>query len=61
MEDMEILWDIIHSFVSSCDSFIFCSIVTRRYVGTSGFDKTQIITDVEEALFCLKVELKVRG
>ena len=48
------------SFVSLCKLFIFCSIATQRYVGTSDFDRTAIITDVEDVLSQLKLEFKER-
>ena len=55
-EDTNTLQTKLRSFVSLCELFIFCSIVTRRYVGTSNFDRTAIITDVEDALSQLKLE-----
>ena len=56
MENAEGLKTKLLPFVSLCHLFIFCSIVYRRYVGTSDYDKTQIITDVEEALSDIKLE-----
>ena len=61
VEDTHPLQMKLRSFVSLCELFIFCSIVTRRYVGTSDFDRTSVITDVEEALSKLKLEFRVRG
>ena len=56
MENTEDLKTKLLSFISLCNLFIFCSIAHRRYVGTSDYDKTQIITDVEEALSDIKLE-----
>ena len=61
MENAEGLKTKLLPFVSLCHLFIFCSIVYRRYVGTSDYDKTQIITDVEEALSDIKLERQMRG
>ena len=61
VEDTHTLQTDLRSFVSLCELFILCSIVTRRYVGTSDFDRTAIITDVEDALSKLKLEFRVRG
>ena len=61
VEDTHTLQTNLRSFVSLCELFILCSIVTRRYVGTSDFDRTAIITDVEDALSKLKLEFRVRG
>ena len=60
-EDTHTLQTNLRSFVSLCELFIFCSIITRRYVGTSDFDWTEIITDVEDALSKMKLEFRVRG
>ena len=40
---------------------IFCYIVNRRYVGSTDFDETQIIADVETELSRLKLETRFRG
>ena len=59
VENTEDLKDKLLSFVSLCYLFTFCSIVTRRYVITSDFDKTQIIIDAEGALSRIKLECQV--
>ena len=55
------LYDKLFTFTSLCHLLIFCSIVHRRYVGTSDFDHSQIITDVERELTRLKLEFRVRN
>ena len=54
------LHDKLFTFTSFYHILIFCSIVHRRYVGTSDFDHSQIITDVEHELTRLKSEFRVR-
>ena len=61
VENTEDLKDKLLSFVSLCHLFIFCSIVNDRYVGTSDFEKTQIITDVKETFYRIKLECQVQG
>ena len=60
-EDTHTLKTKLRSFISLCELFILCSIVTRRYVGTFDFDRTAIIMDVEDALSQMKLEFRVRG
>ena len=60
MENKEELKAKLLSFVSLCNLFIFCCIVNRKYVGTSDFDKTQIVTDMEEVLSDIKLERQIR-
>ena len=48
-------------FVSLCHILIFCNIVNKRYVGTSDYDLSKIITDVERELTHLRLEYRFKG
>ena len=61
VEEFFSVHDKICKFVSLSHLLIFCRIVQRRYVGSSDFDQSEIIADVETELSRLKLETRVRG
>ena len=61
VEDLVTVQDKVSAFVSLSHLLIFCRIVHRRYVGSSDFDESEIIADVETELSSLKLETRVRG
>ena len=59
--DLVTIQDKVSAFFSLSHFLIFCRIVHRRYVGSSDFDESEIIADVETELSSLKLETRVRG
>lgn len=55
-EETDFSYDNLFTFTSLCQLLIFCNIVHRRYVGSSDYDHSQIITDVERKLTYLGLE-----
>ena len=61
LEDALTVRDQVNVFVSLSNLLIFCDIIQHRYVGSTYFDKTQIISDVKTELSRLKLEVRVHG